>query len=139
MWWKCDYLLGQLGNIDETHLYNMPVSITLMQKDQNQFLSNQEYMKNDSNCDAISSGWWEKAHIVYYSEGNHLKDKLPKIIMFKCNEKGWMREEINWTAEKSLGQKTRSSSEEKEEYWVLILSRVTQQSANSYLLISTQV
>jgi hypothetical protein len=46
-------------------------------------------------------------------------------IMFKCNEKEWIKEELIIEQLRSLGQKTRSPSKEREEYWVLILSRLT--------------
>jgi hypothetical protein len=59
-----------------------------MQKDQNQYLSNQEYMKNKQYCDAISSGWWEKADIVITLKGIILKINFVTELYLNAMRKG---------------------------------------------------
>jgi len=60
-----------------------------MQKDQNQYLSNQEYMKKNS-CDAIGSGWWEKADTVITLKGIILEiNFLTELYLNAMRKGGW--------------------------------------------------
>ena len=62
-----------------------------MEQDQNQYLSNQEYMKNN-NCDAISSGWWEKGDTVITLKGIILKiNFLTELCLNAMRKGGWKK------------------------------------------------
>jgi hypothetical protein len=94
---KHDYVLGQTGNADGTPVFfDMPANTTVDTNDSKSVLVNttaHEKLKIAVMLSVLADGR-KLTPFVILRRKNHPKEKLHTGIIFKCNQKGWMTEEL---------------------------------------------
>jgi hypothetical protein len=101
---KHDYLLRQMGNADKTPVFfDMPANTTVDTKGSKSVLvktTGHEKLRITVILSVLADGR-KLTPFVILRRKNLPKEKLPTGIIFKCNKKGWMMEElmVKWLKE----------------------------------------